>query len=189
MAILQGIRAWLNARNTDGPERADASSSQNVSLQNSETNTLPANLDEQYIRAEKAALRLVARAEQCSAGLARKLKRRGHDCACINEVITKLTELNLLNDGRFACLWLQSRLRFTRSPRQLLSSLCARGIEHDCAVSALRETLNEDAENALLKKYIKKNAWKIKGAKSLKFFLKNEGFSMTAISHFLNDED
>jgi len=43
------------------------------------------------LRAEKIALRLIARAEQCTSGLVRKLERRGFDSACISEVVSKLT--------------------------------------------------------------------------------------------------
>ena len=119
---LHATRAWLNARSTDALALADASSSPNASLQENENNTTT-----EYIQAEKTALRLIARAEQCSAGLARKLEKRKHDPAVIREVISKLSELKLLDDSRFARLWLQSRLRFARSPRRLHASLCARG--------------------------------------------------------------
>ena len=51
-----------------------------------------------YQRAEKAALRLIARAEQCSGGLARKLEKRGCTAASVSAVILQLCELDLLND-------------------------------------------------------------------------------------------
>jgi len=167
----------------DAPERADASSSPSVSL---------------YLRAEKIALRLIARAEQCSAGLARKLEKRKCDPEAINEVLSLLTEKKLIDDNRFARFWLQSRLRFARSPRRLLSSLCARGIDRDDAESALKEVLNEETEQALLARFVKKYARKINKKKdsenedtmrSLKFLLKNEGFSTAAIRQFLEDEE
>jgi len=166
----------------DAPERADASSSPNVNF---------------YAHAEKIALRLIARAEQCSAGLARKLEKRKCDPGAINEVISHLTEKKLIDDNRFACFWLQSRLRFARSPRRLLSSLCARGIDHDDAQNALKEVLNEETEDALLSRFVKKHARKISKKKtseseddirSLKFLLKGEGFSQAAIQKFCEDE-
>ncbi|MCL2181821.1 MAG: recombination regulator RecX, partial [Treponema sp.] len=90
------------------------------------------------IKAKSTALRLIARAEQCSAGLTRKLEKRGFDSTCVSGVISGLCESNLIDDNRFARFWLQSRLHFTRSPRQLLSSLCARGIDRDDAQDALK---------------------------------------------------
>ena len=142
-----------------------------------------------YLRAEKTALRLIARAEQCTGGLTRKLEKRGFDSACVSEVITKLTELKLLDDNRFARLWLESRLRLPRSPRRLLSSLCARGIDHEEAQTALKNVLDEETELALLARFAKKYSRKAKGdPRSLKYLLKNEGFSSAAIKRFLGEE-
>jgi regulatory protein len=142
-----------------------------------------------YLRAEKAALRLIARAEQCSGGLTRKLEKRGFDSACISEVISKLTELKLLDDNRFSRLWLESRLRLPRSPRRLLISLCVRGIDHDDAQTALRNVLDEDTELALVKRFAKKYSRKAKGEPHLlKHLLKNEGFSRSSINQFLGEE-
>lgn len=149
------------------------------------------------LSAEKAALRLIARAEQCTAGLRRKLEKRKHESACVNAVISRLCELRLLDDSRYAKLWLESRLRFARSPRRLLSSLCARGIDRDDAEAALKTALDEDAETSLLVRFVKKYARKqansqTRGgedaARSLKFLLKSEGFSHAAIQRFLDEE-
>jgi len=149
------------------------------------------------LHTEKIALRLIARAEQCSRGLALKLEKRKCDPACIGEVISKLTELKLIDDSRFARLWLESRMRLTRSPRQLLSSLCARGIEHDDAKAAIPNVLDEEAEAALAERFVKKHARKAgrknneknnSDTRALKYLLKNEGFSTAAIKRFF-DED
>ena len=145
------------------------------------------------LRAEKAALRLIARAEQCTAGLSRKLEKRGHERAGVNAVISRLSSLRLLDDSRYACLWLESRLRLARSPRRLLISLCARGIDRDDAEAALKKVLDEEAESLLIARFVKKHAKKTGGkeediARSLKHILKSEGFSQAAILRFLNDE-
>ena len=145
------------------------------------------------LRAEKTALRLIARAEQCSLGLSRKLEKRGHDETCVNAVISRLTELRLLDDSRFARLWLESRLRYARSPRRLLSSLCGRGIDRDDAEAALKTALDEEAESAMLARFVKKHARKASGksegvTRSLKHLLKSESFSPQAIRRFFDEE-
>jgi len=141
------------------------------------------------LKAEKTALRLIARAEQCSAGLARKLEKRKFDTACVNTVIARLLELNLLNDDRFARLWLESHLRRAHSPRRLLSALCTRGIDRDDAETALKAVLDEEAETSLLTRFVKKHSKKAKGERegNLKFLLKSEGFSNVAIQKFLDE--
>ena len=145
------------------------------------------------LRAEKAALRLIARAEQCTAGLSRKLEKRGHERTCVNAVISRLTALHLIDDSRYAGLWLESRLRLARSPRRLHISLCARGIDRDDAEAALKNVLDEETEFALLSRFVKKHARKAGGkgedvTRSLKHLLKSEGFSHAAILRFLDGE-
>ena len=145
------------------------------------------------LRTEKASLKLITRAEQCTSGLSRKLEQRGHNPACVNTVISRLTELKLLDDRRYAQLWLESRLRLTRSPRRLLSALCGRGINRDDAQTALKAALDEEAELAMLTRFVKKYSRKKSGkgenvTRSLKFLLKSEGFSLSVIERFL-DED
>jgi len=145
------------------------------------------------LRAEKAALRLIARAEQCTAGISRKLEKRGHERTCVNAVISRLSALRLLDDSRYAQLWLESRLRLARSPRRLLVSLCARGIDRDDAEAALKNVLDEEAELSMIARFAKKHARKAGGegasARSLKSLLKSEGFSYAAIERFLNEFD
>ena len=133
-------------------------------------------MESDFKNAEKKALRLIARAEQCSAGLLRKLEKRGVKNAIAAEVISRLTETGLLDDARFSRLWLQSRLRLTRTPRRLLAGLCARGIPHNEAETALANILDEEVEIAMLERFIKKYA-----KKADKYALKYEGFSKQAI--------
>ena len=143
----------------------------------------------EYIKAEKTALRLIARAEQCSGGLSLKLEKKGFDEICIRDVISRLFELNLLDDRRFARMWLQTKIRFAKSPRRLFSSLCRRGIDREDAQAAMKETLDEETEFSMLRKFAEKKSW-TSGAdntRSLKHLLKNEGFSTKAVQRFLEE--
>jgi regulatory protein len=135
------------------------------------------------LRAEKAALRLVARAEQTVFGLSRKLEKAGHSAACVRAVAEQLADMGILDDRRFAGYWLRSRLA-TRAgtPRRLLAGLCSRGIDRDDAVKALREALNLENETALLKRYVEKH--RLIPVESLRFLFKREGFSYEAIKYF-----
>jgi len=149
------------------------------------------------IQAEKAALKLIARAEQCSSGLSYKLERRGFDSKSINEVISKLTELKLIDDLRFARLWLGLKIQLActshaRSPRRILASLQNRGIDHKTAETAFKEILDEDTEFAILELFMKKQKKAARFAATrtselfgLKHFLKSEGFSRVVIEKYL----
>jgi regulatory protein len=148
-------------------------------------------MSQEEILTEKAALRLIARAEQCSHSLARKLEKRKFPSDCISTVVSRLVEQKLIDDKRFAILWLESKLKFTRSPRQLLASLCRRGIDPKEAEAALKIALDEDTEYMMITRYAKKLLKKTKGQKgenSLRYLLKNEGFSRQAISRFMDDD-
>ncbi|MDR1507412.1 MAG: recombination regulator RecX [Treponema sp.] len=137
------------------------------------------------LSAEKAALRLIARAEQCGAGITRKLERRGHDPAAVRTVLARLLELKLVDDGRYAGLWLKSRVgRGKKGPRTLETALRAKGIDRETAVSALKEALSGDAEADLLERCVKQAGPEVAG---LRFFLKREGFSSGAIETFFDD--
>jgi regulatory protein len=147
------------------------------------------------LRAEKAALQLIARAEQNTFGLSRKLIKRGHDSACIRAVIGQLCETGLLDDRRYGRFWLESRIRcHASSPRLLLAALCAR-IDRDDAEAVLKETLDDETERNLLERYAQKLRHKLKtddddsdSNRSLRYTLKSEGFSSTAIQAFFDEQ-
>jgi regulatory protein len=141
------------------------------------------------LRTERTALRLIARAEQTGPGLVFKLKRRGCESACVSAVLRRLEDLGIVDDQRFAGLWIQSRLsRRAESPRRLLAALRNRGISQDAAETALKSLLNFPNESALLRAYIEKHrlspAEEQPGDRSLKYRLKSEGFSSAVIQDY-----
>ena len=141
-----------------------------------------------YNKAEKAALSLISRAEQNSLGLRFKLERKGYDAALVQEVINRLTEKNLLNDERFAELWIRSCLARKRpSPLWLRVSLEKRGINSELALRAIKKVLDDETEYALLLKYIEK--MDISREKEPGYFknqLKFEGFSYEIINKYFD---
>jgi len=152
------------------------------------------------LRAEKTALHLIARAEQNTAGISLKLTKRGYDSACIQTVIARLCEAGLLDDRRYARLWLGSRInQRAASPRRLFAALCSRGIDHDDAEAALKETLDDETELRLLERYAHKLQFRQKGdddddspaaaRRALRYTLKSEGFSSAAIECFFDNQE
>ena len=151
------------------------------------------------VRAEKKALQLISTAEQNTFGLTRKLEKSGHDKACIRAVIDRLCELKLLDDKRYARLWVESRIcRLATSPRRLLIGLCARGIDRDDSESALKNTIDTETELLILKRFAEKLQRKKKfsgsrndasgdARRALKYTLKSEGFSSAAIQQFFEE--
>ena len=143
-------------------------------------------------RAERIALKLVARAEQGSLGLTVKLERRGFEAEVAKAVVLRLMERNLLDDGRFAELWLRSRLALKKapSPQWLLVALGKRGIGRTSSLKALDKVLDPQTEYALLLKYLEKVRFpKGKRAFSLRAQLKHEGFSSETINRYFDNNE
>ena len=169
--------------------RAAGSSSANVSLNTPE-----------YIKAEKAALALVARAEQCTHGLKYKLEKKKIPVDVIQNVLDHLIELNLVNDLRYAQLWLKMKIgRGNKGPRMLSLLLKAKGMDTATIDAALAAVLTPEVETVLLRNCLnkaahdKKDRAKILNAKNpddskaaTRRFLKMEGFSAEAIECYFD---
>ena len=144
-------------------------------------------------RAEQAALRLVARAEQTCAGLRHKLEQRGHRADHAKAAVSYLTELGILDDRRFAERWIRSRLyRGSDSPLRLVDGLCRRGIDRSVAGEARKTALDFDLETELLEKFIaKKYPPRDCGGREnrfLKALLKREGFSPLVLERYWDEQ-
>jgi SOS response regulatory protein OraA/RecX len=149
---------------------------------------------------EKAALALVTRAEQCRAGLERKLKLKKHSAEAVAAVLARLCSQRLVDDRRYAELWLKGAVaRGTKGPRALSAALRAKGLDKadvsaalDAALSACTRGAGEDAtaEDGLLRRCAQKAGKKKngpEGREQVRWFLKNEGFSAEAIGRYLAD--
>ncbi|MDR3123154.1 MAG: RecX family transcriptional regulator [Treponema sp.] len=144
-------------------------------------------------RAERAALRLAARAEQTCAGLRGKLEIRGHDAAHAQAAVAYLRELGIVDDRRFAERWIRSRLyRGADSPLRLINGLCRRGIDRNIAREARLTALDFDLEIELLGKFIaKKHPAAVPGngdARFLRALLKSEGFSPSVLERYWDEQ-
>jgi regulatory protein len=142
-------------------------------------------------RTERIALRLVARAEQTAFNLARKLERRGHSPSSVRAVLSRLQKLEIVNDRRYAELWIRSRLaRRAESPRSLTTALRSRGIDKEDVRTALKSALNSENEWILLQRYLVKNRLSPNGRDpSLKYRLKSEGFSGPVLDRYWEEQE
>ena len=153
-----------------------------------EEEALPFDAD--CIKAEKIALRLIARAEQNVAGLTAKLEKRGIDPSITRQVISSLQSRELLDDIRYAERWIYAHLKTNKpiSPLWFLVSLEKRGISREICLAAINKVLNEDAEYFLLLKFIEKMNISIKKNVPFRTILKREGFSPEVINKFIDSK-
>ena len=134
------------------------------------------------LQAENAALKLTARAEQCSPLLTVKLRRRGYDTAVIGAVLRRLRDDGLVDDGRYAERWLAGRLaRKAESPRKLRALLMAKGLDARTVQNGLKKALAADGEVVLLERYLGGRGIEEAGGRGA---LPAEGFSAEAIDAF-----
>jgi regulatory protein len=142
------------------------------------------------LRAERAALSLAAYAEQTCAGVARKLEGRGHSSSCVKAVVSYLSDMDIVNDRRYAALWVQSRLSAKAdSPKKLLSALINKGISRDSAQNVLKDALDFEKSAVLLKKYSAKHGLEREEKRVRRQKLKNEGFSPEVIQAVEEEEE
>jgi len=146
-------------------------------------------LDADCIKAEKIALRLIARAEQNSSALAVKLEKRGVDPSIARQVISGLLDKKLLDDERFAESWIRAHLRGKKplSPLLFLVSLQKRGIKREISLNAIGKILDEETEFSLLLEYIEKIDVHFKRNPGfLRAKLRHERFSTGVIDRLLD---
>ena len=153
-----------------------------------EEEALPFTAD--YLKAEKIALRLIARAEQTSSGLAAKLRKRGIDPSITGQVISSLIEKNLLDDTRYAEHWICAQLHGRKPPSPLwfLVSLEKRGIDRKTSLVAINKILDEETEYSLLLKFIDRVDVSIKKDEFFRTKLRHEGFSPEVIGRFFDSK-
>jgi len=141
-------------------------------------------------RAEDAALRLIARAEQNTAGLAAKLERRSFDAAVIQAVVSGLVDRDLLNDARYAERWIRSRLALRKAPSPwwLLTALRKRGIDREPSRKALDKALDPQTEYELLVRYAQEACLSQgKAALPHRAWLRHQGFSSQALDRYFDE--
>ena len=134
------------------------------------------------------ALDLVSRREHSCYELIQKLNKRFPETMpIIEDVAQKLVTNNILNDERFAEMYLNSRARKGFGPKKIEMELHSKKIDSSFIVTVIAEYDNwvENAESELLKKFkgIKPNDFNSKMKQ--KQFLFNRGFSTQIIEQIL----
>jgi SOS response regulatory protein OraA/RecX len=137
---------------------------------------------------------LIARAEQYAAGLSLKLRKKGYGKAEISATIDALSETGMLDDMRYARLWIELRIkRKSPSPRELISALCGKGIKRNTALAALKDVcgggeVSYDAELSLLKRFSEKCEYAAEPyGGSLRQKFRNEGFSAEVLERYFDE--
>ena len=133
-------------------------------------------------------LDLVSRREHSRHELMQKLSKRFPETMpIIEEALDKLVENNILDDERFAEMYLNSRARKGFGPKKIEMELNSKRVDSCLIAQAIEayEDWHENAENELKKKFKDMEPTDYKSKIKQKQFLFNRGFSTQIIERIL----
>ena len=132
--------------------------------------------------AEKKAVSYLERCEQCRAGLEKKLAQKNFEKDSVVAALDYLERRNFLSDERFARAWLNShRIAKPQGRARLSAELASRGIGRTVSENALREFFEENSEQELCMRALKKRVREKKSGEKLISSLRRDGFSYKMI--------
>ena len=131
--------------------------------------------------AKREALRLLSRAETFRASLERKLKKKGFADDSVETALDELCRQKVLDDHRFAALWIKGRAHRMEGRKRLEAELCSRGVDEECANRALDEYFASVDEDQLCLKAWEKVFSQKHDALKTKTSLVYKGFSVKTI--------
>ena len=139
--------------------------------------------DEFFASVYNKALDIISRREHSKHELKNKLLKKFDIPDLIDEVITKLIENNLINDSRYAQMYVLVRKRKGFGPKKIEFELMSRGINSSISSSAIEEegAWKEAAQKAFNKKFKNGASQDFKERNKQKSFLQNRGFTFEEI--------
>lgn len=131
--------------------------------------------------AKREAVKLISRAETFRAAVERKLKRKGFADESVREALDELCRQKVLDDHRFASLWIKARAHRLEGRKRLEAELYSRGVDEACATRALDEHFASVDEGQLCLKAWEKVFSQKQDALKTKTALAYKGFSVQTI--------
>ena len=105
--------------------------------------------EEQRARAHEAALRLLGVRERSTAEIKQRLRQKGYDPFVVEQVVSRLTEVGLLDDQRFAERFAsEATAGRAFASRRVRTELLKKGIDRDLAAVAATRDPDEEEDQA-----------------------------------------
>ena len=139
--------------------------------------------DEIFSLIYNKALDIISRREHSEKEIREKLYKKFNDHKVSELVITSLIDKGLVNDHRFAEMYIIARKRKGFGPKKIAYELLAKGVSDDISSQALNEEggWRIAALNAFNKKYKNGIADNFNEMNKQKIFLQNRGFTFEEI--------
>ena len=106
--------------------------------------------DDEFIKCKNSALRTVEKAYKTEKELIDKLKERGFEEDTIYKTLTFLKEYNLINDEKYAEMYIKDRLR-TQGRNKIKYALIRKGIDDDILSEKLADIDSQDEDDTAFK--------------------------------------
>ena len=128
-------------------------------------------------------LDIISRREHSEKEIKNKLLKKFDNAELIDEVISKLIKNNLINDVRYAQMYVLVRKRKGFGPKKIQFELISRGINESISSLVIKEegSWKEAAQKAFNKKFKNGTSQDFKERNKQKSFLQNRGFSFEEI--------
>ena len=139
--------------------------------------------DEFFSSVYNASLDIISRREHSEQEITKKLLKKFDTPEVIDRVITKLVANNLINDVRYAQMYVLVRKRKGFGPKKIQFELISRGINDSTSSLVIKEegSWKEAAQKAFNKKFKNGTSKDFKERNKQKSFLQNRGFSFEEI--------
>ena len=139
--------------------------------------------DEFFSSVYNASLDIISRREHSEQEITKKLLKKFDTPEVIDRVITKLVANNLINDVRYAQMYVLVRKRKGFGPKKIQFELISRGINDSISSLVIKEegSWKEAAQKVFNKKFKNGTSQDFKERNKQKSFLQNRGFSFEEI--------
>lgn len=133
------------------------------------------------------ALRYLAMREHTRYELTQKLMKKGFAAATIDPVLDDLVDEKLLSDYRYACLFIEGRLRKKSEGRAMMARrLAAKQVDREDGQRALDELYSEELTGVYVRRAYQDTIAKV-GEEHIRYALQQRGFSSFEIRMALED--
>ncbi len=141
---------------------------------------------EVYASAKNSAVKFLSLKLRTAFEVEEKLRELGYEETTINRVINDLTEIDYINDYKYAVKYISEKTKLKpKSIKLLVMELDYKGISNDIVSSVIEELNPDDDETALKllkKRYSKYNEFDENLINKMKSYLAGRGFSYNQIS-------
>lgn len=141
-------------------------------------------------RAEKKALALLLRSEQCGFLLEQKLRKKNFDARACQLALEYLREKTFLDDSRYTRAWLAGRAgKKAEGRKRLEAELLRRGIAREIIQTELDDFFCARDEYELCRAAFDKALRLKKNPEKIRRYLQRQGFSFGHIQRVMEEEE